>query len=153
MTVRKVTHSTFVIERTFTVPPAEVFKAFADIEAKGQWFAAPPDQCKVESREMDFRVGGRETLVGRWNHGMISDFRCTYHDIVPNERIVYDYEMRVDGKIISVSLASIELHPSGKGTKMVFTEQDTFLDIDDAGGREHGSTGLIDNLVRVLEKN
>jgi len=147
----KTTHSTFVIERTLTVPPAQVFKAFADIKAKEQWFSAPPDQCKTEKREMDFCVGGTETLVGRWNSGTVSDFRARYHDIVPNERIVYVYDMRIDGKMISTSLATVEFHAAGKGTKMIFTEQDTFLDFDDAGGREKGSIGLIDNFVRVIE--
>ena len=147
----KTTHSSLVIERALSVPPAEVFKAFADIKAKEQWFSAPPDQCKTEKRELDFRVGGTETLVGRWANGTVSDFRARYHDIVPNERIVYVYDMRIDGKPISVSLATVELHASGKGTKMIYTEQDTFLDFDDNGGREHGLIGLIDNMVRVIE--
>jgi uncharacterized protein YndB with AHSA1/START domain len=146
-----VSHSTFAIERTLTSPPAVVFKAFADLNAKAQWFSAPTDQCKTEKREMDFRVGGTETVVGRWNNGMISDFRARYHDIVPNERIVQSYEMRVNGAMISVSLATTELHPHGKGTKLIFTEQDTFLDFDDAGGRERDSIELIDNLVRVID--
>src|SRR5690242_3073733 len=144
-------HSTFVIERMLRAPPAMVFKAFADLQAKEQWFSAPPDQCKTEKREMDFRVGGTEIVVGRWNNGMVSDFRARYHDIVPNERIVQSYEMRVDGKMISVSIATTEFRPHGTGTKLVFTEQDTFLDFDDAGGREQGSIGLIDNLVRVID--
>ena len=147
----KTTHSTFVIERTLGAPPATVFSAFADLKAKEQWFSAPSDQCKTEKREMDFRVGGTETVVGRWNNGMVSDFRARYHDIVPNERIVQSYEMRVNGTMISVSLATTELRAEGKGTKLIFTEQDTFLDFDDAGGREHGSIELIDHLVRVID--
>jgi uncharacterized protein YndB with AHSA1/START domain len=147
----RTTHSTFVIERSFNSPPETVFNAFADPKAKEQWFSAPSDQCKTEKREMDFRVGGSETVVGRWNNGMVSDFRARYHDIVPNQRIVQSYEMRVNGAMISVSLATTELKPHGKGTKLIFTEQDTFLDFDDAGGREHGSIELIDNLVRVID--
>jgi uncharacterized protein YndB with AHSA1/START domain len=148
----RTTHSTFVIERMFSAPPETVFNAFANIEAKEQWFSAPPDQCKTERRDMDFRVGGAETVVGRWNNGMISDFRGRYHDIVPNERIVQSYEMRVDGKMISVSIATTEFRRHDTGTKLIFTEQDTFLDFDDGGGREQGSIQLLDNLVRVIDR-
>jgi uncharacterized protein YndB with AHSA1/START domain len=146
----KTTLSTFVIERALSAPPATVFNAFSDIKAKEQWFAAPSDQCMPEKREMNFRVGGMETVVGRWNNGMVSDFRARYREIVPNERIVQSYEMRINGTMISVSLATTELRAHGPGTKLVFTEQDTFFDFDDASGREQGSIGLIDNLVRVI---
>jgi uncharacterized protein YndB with AHSA1/START domain len=41
MTERKVTHSTFVVERTYPASPARVFAAFADPKIKDRWFAGP----------------------------------------------------------------------------------------------------------------
>ena len=41
MSNRSVTHTTFVIERTYPVPPARVFAAFADVELKERWFSMP----------------------------------------------------------------------------------------------------------------
>ena len=38
-------------------------------------------------------------------------FDSLYYDIVPDERIVYSYEMHLDDKRISVSLATIEFAP------------------------------------------
>ena len=38
MTDRSVTHSTFVVERTYAAPPARVFAAFADPAARCAWF-------------------------------------------------------------------------------------------------------------------
>ena len=57
------------------------------------------------SREMDVRPGGREHVSGRWESGTVSTFDAVYHDIVRDERIVYSYEMHLDDKKISVSLA------------------------------------------------
>ncbi|TMG34851.1 MAG: hypothetical protein E6H88_14185 [Chloroflexi bacterium] len=70
---------------------------------------------------------------------------------MPNERIIFAYDMHVDDKRISVSLATVELEPKGAGTRLVFTEQGAFLDgYDDAGSREHGTRELLDALGTVL---
>jgi uncharacterized protein YndB with AHSA1/START domain len=71
---------------------------------------------------------------------------------VHNRRIVYSYTMYVDGRRISVSLATIEFRRSGEGTHLVLTEQGAFLDgYDDAGSREKGTLALIDALAKSLE--
>ena len=85
--------------------------------------------------------------------GPIHTYEATYHDIVPNERIIYGYEMHVGESRISVSLATFELKPEGKGTRLVFTEQAVFLDgYDDAGSREHGTNGLLNQLGEALAR-
>jgi len=39
------------------------------------------------------------------------------------------------------------------GTRLVYTEQGAFLDgFDDAGGREHGTRALLDNLDKALAR-
>ena len=76
-----------------------------------------------------------------------------FHDIVPNERIVFAYHMTYNGAPISVSLTTVEFHASGAGTKLVFTEQGTAsLDGHDDGGkmREAGTHGLLDALGKEL---
>ena len=61
--------------------------------------------------------------------------------------------MDLDGQRISVSLATIEFKPAGKGTKLIFTEQGAFLDgYDNVAGREHGTRELLDSLGRELER-
>jgi uncharacterized protein YndB with AHSA1/START domain len=154
---RSVQHGTFKIERDFPHPPERVFAAWADPKAKGKWFAGPAGQWTQIEREMDFRIGGRERLKGKFNRGTVSDFDALYLDIVPRERIVYTYSMHVDEKKISVSLATIQFEAAkvgGRaGTKLVVTEQGAFLDgYDDAGNRERGTQGLLDNLSTSLEK-
>ena len=55
--------------------------------------------------------------------GPIHHYDAIYQDIVPNERIIYGYDMHLDDKRISVSLATVEFKPAGKGTRLTFTEQ------------------------------
>jgi len=54
---------------------------------------------------------------------------------------------------ISASLATIELTPAGNGTRMVFVEQDVFLDgYEDNGSREQGTNQILDSLVALLAR-
>jgi uncharacterized protein YndB with AHSA1/START domain len=141
-----VVHGSFTVSREYPAPVAMVFNAWADKQAKARWFAGP-EGWKEVIRDFDFRPGGRERTKGRFPNGRESDFHCEYRDIVPNERIVYVYDMYVDGTKISVSLATVTFETAGKGTKLTVTEQGVFLDgYDDAGGREHGTNILLDQL-------
>jgi uncharacterized protein YndB with AHSA1/START domain len=100
---------------------------------------------------MDFRVGGKEVNAGGPKDGPIHVFNAVYQDIVPNERIVYSYDMLFGAVRISVSLATIELRPEGKGTRLVLAEQGAFLDRhDDPAAREHGTGELLDALGASL---
>jgi uncharacterized protein YndB with AHSA1/START domain len=83
---------------------------------------------------------------------MVSAFHCEYHDIAPNERIVYAYRMALDGVPISVSLAVIELKAEGAGTRLTITESGAFLDgYEDGGSRERGTAWLLGQLGASLE--
>ncbi|HEY7552868.1 MAG TPA: SRPBCC family protein [Hyphomicrobiaceae bacterium] len=151
MPQRSVVHATFAIERTYGATPARVFAAFADARAKAAWFRGP-DEWERGAYELDFRVGGRERLSGGPTGGTVHTFDCLYHDIVRNERIVYSYDMHLDERHISVSLATVVIEPAGQGTRLVFTEQAAFLDgYDNAGSREHGTGALLDKLGAALD--
>ena len=145
-------HDTFVIERRLASSPARVFAAFADQRKKARWFGCV-DGWEVAEHTIDFRVGGREV----WRGGPPGDTPhrndTYYHDIVPDERIVWSYAMQVGGRRISVSLATVELSPDGTGTRMRFTEQGIYLDGHDGiAERERGTKDLLDNLERALRE-
>jgi uncharacterized protein YndB with AHSA1/START domain len=151
MTERSVEHATFVVERTYDASPAHVFAAWADPAAKRRWFG-DPDQGTGEF-ELDFRVGGRELNRGTAPNGQAYTFEAHYQDIVPDERIVYTYEMHLDDKRISVSLGTVELKPAETGTRLVYTEQGAFLDgLDTPAQREQGTGGLLDALGEELRR-
>jgi uncharacterized protein YndB with AHSA1/START domain len=151
VTERSAVHSTFVLERTYDASPARVFAAFEDPEAKNRWFVNG-DGWGTDAYQADFRVGGYEKYRG--NHdGMAVSMESRYYDIVANERIVFAYDMLFDDDRISVSLTTIELIPAGTGTRLVFTEHDTFLDGHEVPGpREEGSKGLLESLAAELER-
>jgi uncharacterized protein YndB with AHSA1/START domain len=151
MTSHNVTHAIFTVERTFDARPARVWKAFATEGGKDAWFGGAAGRWEKLEKVFDFRVGGEERLKGRWESGTVSDYRARFHDIVEGERIVYVYDMYVDDRKLSVSLATVEIAPAGQGTKVTLTEQGAFLDgYDDAGSREHGTNLLMDKMVEVL---
>jgi uncharacterized protein YndB with AHSA1/START domain len=150
MTERSAVHDTFRIERHFDAAPARVFRAFADAQAKALWFGGPPEM-KREEESFDFREGGRETLVSVLDNGTRFGFTASYTDIVPDERIVYTYEMNMNGRRISVSVVTIELVAAGSGTDFAVTEQGVYLDgLDNPAQRRQGTEDLMDALAKSL---
>jgi uncharacterized protein YndB with AHSA1/START domain len=69
-----VTHSTFVIERSYPTTPERVFAAFADPAKKRRWFA------EGREFEMDFRVGGGEHSRFHMKDGTPLANDTSYHD-------------------------------------------------------------------------
>lgn len=152
MTKRSVKHATFVIERTYDATPARVFAAWSNPKAKVRWFAGPEAWDKSEL-ELDFRVGGRESLRGGPNGGPIHSYEARYMDIVPDQRIVYAYDMHLGDARISASLTTVEFAPAASGMRLTYTEQGVYLDgYDDAGERERGTRDLLDGLGASLQK-
>lgn len=146
MTERSVTHATFVVDRTYDASPARVFAAWSQPDVKARWFGGSWGEY-----ELDFRIGGREFSRGGPQGGPVYTFEARYQDIVPDKRIVYAYDMHLDEARISVSLATVELKPSGEGTRLIFTEQGAFLDgLDTPEQREQGTGGLFDALGEEL---
>jgi uncharacterized protein YndB with AHSA1/START domain len=145
MSDRSATHSTFVIERDYDAPAARVFAAWAEKSAKDQWFGASEGE-----HELDFREGGREHLLAEV-HGAVYTYDALYEDIVPDERIVFTYNMHRDGKRMSVSVTTVELLPAGGMTHLRYTEQGVFLDGEDTPEmREQGTKEMLDKLGAAL---
>ncbi|HEX9622937.1 MAG TPA: SRPBCC family protein [Streptosporangiaceae bacterium] len=153
MTAGSVVHDTFTIERTYPAAPSRVFAAFASAEAKDAW----GDTGDIESapgiqNEFDFRIGGRERF-GNVYQGTTYRYDALYYDIIPDQRIVYSYEMYADDARISVSITTIEFAKSAEGTALTYTEQGAYLDgIDSPDARRGGTTHMLDNLTGYLAK-
>jgi uncharacterized protein YndB with AHSA1/START domain len=145
---RSVVHATFTLEHTYDRPPARVFAAWSDPAVKGRWFGGGTDETPVDL-DSDFRVGGTEQI--RSDDSFVSRF----HEIVPDERIVFTYDLSFGGPLVSVSLATVEFHPAdgGNGTKLTYTEHGAFFDgLDDPELRKNGTGGMLDALGGLLER-
>jgi uncharacterized protein YndB with AHSA1/START domain len=152
MSERSTTFAMFTVERSVRAGRARVFHAFADLEAKQRWFGDPA--APSPEHTLDFRVGGREHLAGDASEaGGSYTFDAEFRDIVPDERIVYAYDMTIGGRRISVSVATIDLTEADGRTTLRVTEQGVFLDgLDTSEQREHGTNELIDALVASVEE-
>lgn len=156
MTERSVIHDTFVIERTYAATPSRVFAAFASREAKDAW-GDTGDIAEAEPitgpGEFDFRIGGHERF-GNTYQGVTYTYDALYYDIVPDQRLVYSYEMYAGAARISVSVATIEFAENGDGTTLTWTEQGAYLDGidgDDAPRlRQGGTSEMLDCLAKYL---
>jgi uncharacterized protein YndB with AHSA1/START domain len=148
MSGRSVEHATFVLEREYEASPERAFAAWADPEAKTRWYVDSDAQL-----ELDFRVGGRERSQGTAPDGRPYSYEALYQDIVPGRRIVYTYEMVVQDRRISVSLATVEFTPLGdNGTHLVFTEHGAFLDGHESPARRaEGMGSLLDALENEVQ--
>ena len=154
MSARSITHGSFTLERRWNTTPDRVYKALSDEATKQKWFN-PPETWGKDIHKMDFRVGGIETSVGGPIGGAVHSFRAIYQDIVPNERIIYTYDMHLDDIRISVSLTSFEIKPDGDHTILVMTEHGAFLDgfaTDGNDIRREGTAQLLDKLGAFLAR-
>ena len=150
MTVSTVAHDMFVIERIYPVPVTQVFGAWADPMLKARWFAGSADALGA-GYDLDFRVGGREVNRAGPPGGPVYTYQSEFHDIVPEQRIIYTYEMYADETRISVSVATVQFRSRDATTQLVLTEQGVFLDgHDTAAQREEGTRILLDSLAAIL---
>lgn len=153
-TQQTVVHNTFAIERSYPQPPDRVYAAFAQPARKRRWYAEGDHE--IQEFEMDFRAGGSERFRYRFKEGHpLAGSEITnetgYQDIVPEKRIVMTSRMSLSGKVILVSLVTLEFLSSGEGTELTLTNQGTFIDWP--GGAEMieaGWRGLLERLGKEL---
>jgi len=154
MTQSSVIHDTFSIARSYPATLSRVFGAFASQQAKDIWGdTGDLDSYDAAPTAFDFRIGGRERFGFKYQ-GTSYRYDALYYDIVPDQRIVYSYEMYADDTRISVSVATIEFAGTGDGSALTWTEQGAYLDgIDGPGApqlRCEGVTEMLDGLEKYL---
>jgi uncharacterized protein YndB with AHSA1/START domain len=149
-------HNTFVIEKEYPKAPDKVFAAFTDPAKKKRWYAAGGAH-DVVSYEIDFRVGGKETLVGKMKPGTpiagaVLTWTQTFEEVAENRRIVFTQTLDVGERRISVALITAEFVEEGAGCRLVFTHQAAYFEpADGPQMREHGWRVLLDQLGGALD--
>ena len=136
-------HRTISIERTLPNCLDHVWAAWAIPEKKRAWFGEGMTQS-------EFRQGGVERSSFATDMGTHTN-ETRYFEIKERERIVYAYSMAVDGRVHTVSLATVLFSDHGGGTKLTYVEQLCIIPPSDgAEGREHGWRALLESLETYL---
>jgi uncharacterized protein YndB with AHSA1/START domain len=136
-----VLHSTFTLERSYPAAPERVFAYWADPATKARWFAGPDAE-----HELDFRIGGMERVVTAKLR-----FEATYADIKERERLVYSGAMYAGDRVMTLSLTTVQFEAEPNGTRLVLTEQGTYLDGQELPAwREQGTGDWLDALGAEL---
>jgi len=151
-----VTHNTFVVEREYPKGADRVFAAFADPAKKKHWYAGGGAHDPV-SYDLDFRIGGREVLVGKMKPGTpvagaVLTWAQTFDDIVENERIVFTQTLDVGDRRISVAVITVEISSTDAGSKLKLTHQAAFFEpADGPQMREFGWQALLNAIADALD--
>lgn len=147
-----IAHATIVMDRTYSVSPARVFAAWADVEARKRW-SAPADNIRIEYEAAEFREGGRD--VSRCIEPGNADYVATvyYLDIREDRRIVFAEDVTHGDKRVSAALVSMELTPDTGATRLSLTLQ--VASFDEAGmeqGYQFGWSAALDNLAKEFSQ-
>ncbi|MFT4074899.1 MAG: SRPBCC domain-containing protein [Asticcacaulis sp.] len=151
--IRAAKPETFTVERRYDHPVSLVFWAFTNLEAKRIWYGGE-STWEVSKHTLDFTVGGWEHWRGRPNAEapwMTND--GLYLDILPDERIIHQYNMTMADRLFTVSQQVLEFSTQGTGSHIKLTEQILFIDgVDHLEDRIGGTQGMLDNLDAYLNK-
>lgn len=136
-------HETFTIDRIYPNCLDHVWACWAAADKKRAWFGDG-------LQEMDFRPGGIERGAFQDTMGEHQN-ETRYFEISDRNRIVLAYSMALNGRVHTVSLATIVFADHDGGTRMTYTEQMCVIPPSDGvDGRRHGWDALLTGLESYL---
>jgi uncharacterized protein YndB with AHSA1/START domain len=135
-----------MLRRHIKAPPAKVYAAWTRSEQLEKWFG--PAGTTAASADLDVRVGGRFFIRFSTPDGEDHGVGGTYREIVPGERLVFDWAWQSTPE--RVSLVSLRFARDGEGTMLTLVHEQ-FFDEKARDGHERGWTGCLDRLVAHFE--
>lgn len=79
----------FIIVHIFDAPRSLLFKMFADPKHFKNWFG--PYSCTIPTCEIDFKLGGKISVLIKTNNGFSSPLDGIFYEIVENKKLVYSF--------------------------------------------------------------
>lgn len=129
--------------RRFGASPAEVYAAWTRPELLARWWG--PRHTRVETAEIDARVGGRFRVVLVEDNGARHEVTGTYQEVEPERRLVFSWAWS-DAPPERTSRVTVTLRPVPKGTELILVH-DRFADPDTATRHRRGWTESLERLA------
>ncbi len=148
----KTLHGAFSVERIFDVPVEKVFQAFTNGDARKKWLIQSDGWSVHEVQSpKEFKAGAIEfsrfsppgAQVELTNHTF-------FMEIDSNKSIIFSYYMTMDNQPLSSSLVHVVFERDDGKTHLKLTEHGIYHD-GNIRGREEGTQGLLEVLVKFLE--
>lgn len=137
-------HDSFTLQRHYPQPVADVWAAWTNRDLKAAWFG---DGLQT----LDAHPGGAERLVVRMGDDEHTN-ETRYFVVEQGAHLVMAYSMAKNGRVHTVSLATVQFAPVDGGTQLTYHEQMTILPPSDgAPGRQRGWNALLDALAEALQ--
>lgn len=145
MDKRVETTPSLTMKRRLNASPAEVFQAWIDPELLVRWFG--PENVKAMDAQVDPRIGGGYRVVMVEDNGERHEVSGRYHDVVENERLVFDWSWVTTPE--RVSRVTVTFKPDGEATILTLLHEKLF-DEQAVKGHAHGWTGSLVKLEALF---
>jgi uncharacterized protein YndB with AHSA1/START domain len=113
--------STIRLHRVLAAPPARVYKAFLDVDARCKWL--PPHGFTAKMHHSDVRVGGTYKMsFTNFTTGSSHAFGGEYLELVPNEKLRYSDKFD-DPNLPGAMNVTVTLRKVSCGTELNITQE------------------------------
>ena len=129
------------ISRYFEVPPALLFKLWADPAHRVRWWG--PTGMALSLCEVDFRVGGAWAVTMKAESGYEHPVHGVFIEIEDPTRLCFTYINDADGHEM---LVEMDFAGEGTGTRMEFV-QAPFLNVAERDGHDFGWNSTLSMLA------
>jgi uncharacterized protein YndB with AHSA1/START domain len=126
-------------------PPEKVYAAWTDPEKIARWIG--PKQVVSARAETDPRVGGHYHFHMRTSDGEEHDVSGVYHEVVPNEKLVFTWAWKSTPE--RESRVTITFKADGDGTMLTLLHEQ-FFDEEARDRHKQGWSGSLDKLERYF---
>lgn len=141
----------FSLTRRFKAPPARIFAALADVEARKIW-GTPAPSVKLRYDSADFREGGRDVYWCVIDGDPRFRLDVVHHEIRAPHRLSYVETCAEGDTPMFTLLVSYDIREDGAGSILEVSLRGVSLDGTDAlYGPRHGFPAALDNLVRHVD--
>ncbi len=132
--------------RRFGASPAAVYAAWTRPELLARWWG--PHHTRVESAEVDARVGGRFRVALVEDNGARHEVSGVYSEVEPERKLVFSWAW-AGAPPERESRVTVSFRPAPEGTELTLVH-DRFADADTAARHRRGWTESLERLSARL---